>query len=111
MFVQLQHLAEVTHASCTDGSNRASADGVDADVFRAQFAGNVLDAAFESRLADAHEVVARNDFFTAVVGESQNAAAVWHDFASTLGHSQQTVRANFHGQLVAVSAGVVRRAG
>src|SRR5581483_7622584 len=66
--VRLQHVHEAGDAARGQGFHRAGGDGVDAYVVLAEIGGEIADGGFQRGLGHAHDVVARDDFFGAVVG-------------------------------------------
>lgn len=53
----------------------AGADGVDANVLRAEIDGKVADRSLKGRLGDAHHVVVGDDLLSAVVGHGEHGRA------------------------------------
>ena len=60
-------LVEARYARGTERAQRAGAEAVDADIPSAEIPGQIADAVFEGRLADAHHVVAGHDLLAAEV--------------------------------------------
>ena len=73
-----QHGREPADSARGQRLHRAGGNAVHADFFRAEIVGKITRAGFETGLGHAHHVVMRHDFFRAVIGHRDDAAAVGH---------------------------------
>ena len=79
-----------------EGSQRSAGNAVHADVLAAEFHREVARVVLECGFGNAHDVVAGDDLFCAVVAQRDDAAAVGHDFHGVTAHRDQRIRADFH---------------
>ena len=91
IFVPLQDIAEVADAGRGQRLDRASGDGVDADLLLAKVGGQIAHAGFQRGFGDAHDVVMGHPFFGAIIGQRQQRSAVAHQLLGALGDSREGI--------------------
>ena len=102
----LQHVAEVADAAGGEGLDGAGGDGVDADVFGAEVPGEIADRGFEAGLGHGHHVVVGDNFFSGVVAEGHDAAALGHERGGGAADGDERIDADVEGDAEAFAAGV-----
>ena len=75
--VMLHHVGQSGHATGGQGVHGAGADGVDANLARAEVVGEVADRRLKRGLGHAHDVIVGHDARGAEVGHGDDAAAVF----------------------------------
>ena len=105
-FVPLQDVAEIADPAGRQCLDRPGADRVDANAFGAEIIGEILHARFQRRLGHAHDIVMRDDFFRAVIGQRQDAATRRHQRPRTLGGGDQRIGRDVHRHQEVFEAGV-----
>ena len=86
--------------------DRARRDGVDADLLGAEIGGEIANRHLQRRLGDAHDVVVRNPFLAAVVGQRQQRAAVRHHLLGALSDGHERIAGDQHRLAEIVRRGV-----
>src|SRR5277367_6619989 len=92
--VSLQHVAQAADAAGGESLNRSSGDSVHANILLAQVRGKITHRSFECCLCDAHHVVVRHNLFRSVVCQSDDAAAIGHEWSGTPAERDQRVDAH-----------------
>ena len=78
------------------GQERAGRNGVDADLLRPEFGGQIAHGTFQRRFHRPHDIVVIDNLFSAVIAHCQNAAAVRHQGDRQPRHSDQRVDRDVH---------------
>src|SRR5208282_5612173 len=78
-FVAFKHVAEAGDAARGQSFDRAGGNGVYANLFLAQFVGEIAHRALESGLGHSHHVVAGHDFLRCIVSHGHDRATVFHE--------------------------------
>src|ERR1039457_3287070 len=92
-FIHLEHFTKTADAARGERVDRAGADAVHTDFFRAEIIREVARAGFERGLGHAHDVVMRHDFFRAEITHAHDAAAIGHQRFGGAGQRHARIRA------------------
>ena len=104
LFVELEHIADAGSRS-GQRLERPGAQGVDLDALWPKVIGEVAGGGIEGRLADPHDVIAGNAFFTAEIGHTADASTFVEEWLSGMSDGDQAIDADVHRELEASAAG------
>ena len=85
---------EVADAAGGEGLDGTGGDSIDADLFGAEFEGEITDEGFKRGFSNTHDVVVGEDLFGAVIGESEKRTALGHKRKGGAGYRDERVDAD-----------------
>ncbi len=97
---------EVADAAGGEGFDGAGGDGIDANLFGAEVGGEVANGGFKCSFRYSHDVVVREYFVGAVVGEGEDGAAFGHEGLGGAGEGDEGVGADVVGDAEVFAGGV-----
>src|SRR5882724_10970736 len=106
--MKFQHAGEVRDTTRRQGIDWSGTDRIYSDIVLAKICGKVSCAGFKGRLGDAHNVIIGDNLFCSVVGHTDYASAIGHQWSRGPRQRSQRKCADLHRGQETISACVYK---